>query len=423
MHNFEDMSSKASTMPKTWGFVDCSVANVKKDWSIDDIWRRLLGEGEGNRSLEELVADFNWPATKIKDADNEKGDRRRQVNFTSAVRDEKFPRTIEFRQARGTLEPEDVSRWVDFCIGLVHLAEFYSKHPERFRVQDWDPKRDNDGKLQANNINVFDLIQDMDLGPETTSYWEHRVAKYMSYTIGDEYDRLDNFVPPPRESDSSSSSSSSPSGPGPDPPAGPNPHTSGSESSSSSSDEAQGGGKTKSPPKKVYRDRDNKQPNSESGKKRSNVSKSSTTRHPQIQKAALPANTSLKNAKKRHPTYVGETRGKPKKQKTSMSAPISPKTPEHDTQLMTPTAPNKRPPQLLFNPISPASPASVARKPSVPKPPRPAKISSPTKIISLVTPKSPPRARKNSSTTKKPFSAAQKLTQRAKVSRGQRAYH
>lgn len=80
----------------------------------------------------ELASKMNWPDHGV---GNELGNRNRQVNFTAAARAEDAPYTVEFRQARGTLDAEDVKMWVDFCIGLVRLAEFYIDNPERFPMK------------------------------------------------------------------------------------------------------------------------------------------------------------------------------------------------------------------------------------------------------------------------------------------------
>lgn len=125
------------------------------------------------------------------------GNRNRQVNFTTTVRGEGFPYTIEFRQARGSLCPEEISRWVDFCIGLVKVARFYWEDPARFRVKGLGEYYDENGKLQRGRISVFDLMQDMELDDKAVEYWISRMAKYASGMKGDADDRTDSELPPP----------------------------------------------------------------------------------------------------------------------------------------------------------------------------------------------------------------------------------
>lgn len=135
---------------------------------------------------------MNWPAAQWETWTHPNkyalGNRHRQVNFTWAVRNDEFPYTIEFRQARGTLDARDISRWVDFCIALIKLAEDYTEGEsnsgarKRFQPLDWD-------------VSIFDLIEEMELGDEALTYWRGRVVKFMGYSFGDEDDRLDNEDP------------------------------------------------------------------------------------------------------------------------------------------------------------------------------------------------------------------------------------
>ncbi|MCJ1462923.1 hypothetical protein MMC07_001527 [Pseudocyphellaria aurata] len=49
------------------------------------------------------------------------------VNFTYLAREDGFPRTVEFRQHEGSLDPEAVRWWILFVTGLVKLAAHMAK--------------------------------------------------------------------------------------------------------------------------------------------------------------------------------------------------------------------------------------------------------------------------------------------------------
>lgn len=123
--------------------------------------------------------------------------RNKQVNFLSITRGEAFATTVEFRQARGSLCPDEISQWIDFCIGLIKLAALYRENPGRFPAKGLGEYLDDNGKLQKGIISVFDLMHDMELGNEAVQYWELRMAKYAMGTKGDADDRTDNELPPP----------------------------------------------------------------------------------------------------------------------------------------------------------------------------------------------------------------------------------
>lgn len=106
------------------------------------------------------------------------------------------PQTIEFRQAKGSLSGADINHWIDVCIGLVRLAHLYVADPERNRVRSWGDVRFEDGRWEMDGVSAFDLMKDMELSPEVVRYWEGRVASFACFARGDEYDRLDNEVPP-----------------------------------------------------------------------------------------------------------------------------------------------------------------------------------------------------------------------------------
>jgi hypothetical protein len=142
---------------------------------------------------EALVKYMNAPATYK----CPRGNRNKQVNFLSITRGEAFATTVEFRQARGSLCSEEISRWIDFCIGLVKLAALYRNDPARFPAKGLGEYLDDNGKPQKGRVSVFDLMQDIELGDEVIRYWELKMAKYAMGIKGDADDRTDNELPPP----------------------------------------------------------------------------------------------------------------------------------------------------------------------------------------------------------------------------------
>jgi hypothetical protein len=124
------------------------------------------------------------------------GNRGRQVNFLSISRGDIYASTVEFRQARGSLCAEDISRWVDFCVGLVKIAQLYSKDPSRFPAKCLGNYYDIRGTQHVSRISVYDLMNDMELGDEAIGYWQRRIARYQMSIKGDSDDRVDNELPP-----------------------------------------------------------------------------------------------------------------------------------------------------------------------------------------------------------------------------------
>ncbi|EHL00578.1 hypothetical protein M7I_3463 [Glarea lozoyensis 74030] len=120
-----------------------------------------------------------WPAR----IGSPNGDRNRLVNFTYLVRGEDFAETIEFRQARGTLDPDEISHWIDFCVGLVRLAEYYSKNPDAFPVKNFDDLHSGEGTPE-NPVGVFRLMKDMGLSQEAVRFWDGKIKKYEAYQVG-----------------------------------------------------------------------------------------------------------------------------------------------------------------------------------------------------------------------------------------------
>lgn len=132
-----------------------------------------------------VVQLFNWP---FKNTYQKYGNKNRQVNFTTTVPAVHFPQTVELRQARGSLDAEEIGHWIDFCIGLVRLSEFYVENPARFPASTWD------------NVNVFDLMNDMGLSNDAKGYWHAQVERWEEGVKGDEDDRTE-IEPIPSVSD------------------------------------------------------------------------------------------------------------------------------------------------------------------------------------------------------------------------------
>ncbi|KAG4435533.1 hypothetical protein IFR05_008972, partial [Cadophora sp. M221] len=175
--------------------IDCSTQAISRKATIPQIC-----DGLSKYSDSDVVALMNWPRTiragGTQKLDRDLGDKDRQVNMTYMMRTPELPQTIEFRQAKGSLNGEHVNRWVDFCIGIVRLAHLYAADPSHFRVRNWEDVTLPDGTVERNSIDVFDLMRDMELSPEAIAYWEGQVAMYAGYVKNDEHDRLDDEVPP-----------------------------------------------------------------------------------------------------------------------------------------------------------------------------------------------------------------------------------
>ncbi|KAF7890531.1 hypothetical protein EAF00_008846 [Botryotinia globosa] len=97
----------------------------------------------------------------------------RLVNFQS-LRTSSRAHTIEFRQARGSLNVKDVTQWVDFCLSLVQLAEYYVSNPDD-RIQEW-PDETGDG---IDEVDIFRLMDAMKLSERSVNFWRSKIAKYM----------------------------------------------------------------------------------------------------------------------------------------------------------------------------------------------------------------------------------------------------
>jgi hypothetical protein len=144
------------------------------------------------QEIGELALLMNWPTHGL---GNEEGNRNRQVNFTAAARPPESPCTIEFRQARGTLDAKDVEKWVEFCVGLVRLAQYYVDNPGTFPIKSFKSfSVEKNGDYLRERLYIVDLMNDMGMSEEDKDYWRERIARYQAR--GGPLDRLDNEVPP-----------------------------------------------------------------------------------------------------------------------------------------------------------------------------------------------------------------------------------
>jgi hypothetical protein len=140
------------------------------------------------KNPQELALLMNWPNHGL---GNELGNRSRQVNFTAAARPATAPYTIEFRQARGTLSAVDVQKWVEFCIGLVRLAQFYVDNPGKFPMKSFKSfSVGEDGEPVTERFYITELMRDMGLSEGDKEYWRIRIARFAGK--GGPLDRLDN---------------------------------------------------------------------------------------------------------------------------------------------------------------------------------------------------------------------------------------
>ncbi|TGO30258.1 hypothetical protein BPAE_0007g00950 [Botrytis paeoniae] len=135
----------------------------------------------------------------------------RLVNFLS-LRSSSRAHTVEFRQARGSLNVKDVTQWVDFCLSLVQLAEYYVSNPDD-RIQEWPGENDD----AIEEVDIFRLIDVMKLNERSVNFWRSRVAKYMGFR---EEDNRSDTEKLPGEKKKIPPKPPKPSGP-PKPPVGP----------------------------------------------------------------------------------------------------------------------------------------------------------------------------------------------------------
>lgn len=153
--------------------------------------RQGINNCEDASALSRLMC---WPADDR--PGHEHGDRNRFVNFTYLCRGDGYAQTIEFRQARGTLVAEEVHHWVNFCIALVRLADFYAENSDQFPIDSFESYTNDGGTSVHNPININKLIDLMGLSDEARDFWRHKSKGYAFYEKGDKDDRTDNEDPP-----------------------------------------------------------------------------------------------------------------------------------------------------------------------------------------------------------------------------------
>ncbi|KAH6670543.1 hypothetical protein B0J14DRAFT_486004, partial [Halenospora varia] len=153
--------------------VNCSTYALSQKKSIQGIRNRI----NLIKHKESLSQKMNYPPPPDHSSPN--GNRNRLVNFVSMTRGAGFASTIEFRQARGTLDPVEIGHWVDFCVKLVKVAEYYATNPDNFMPKKWEDMRGEGG-----TTDVFDLMGDMELSDEAREFWKGRVEKYARYQVG-----------------------------------------------------------------------------------------------------------------------------------------------------------------------------------------------------------------------------------------------
>jgi hypothetical protein len=88
------------------------------------------------------------------------------VNFAYLNRRD-GPQTIEFRQHAGSVDAVEIGFWVEFCLGLVRLAERYADGDGECTVRSWDDK-----------IDVEDLFEEIGLSGEGRCYYRGKIMEY-----------------------------------------------------------------------------------------------------------------------------------------------------------------------------------------------------------------------------------------------------
>ncbi|PQE04069.1 amidoligase enzyme protein [Rutstroemia sp. NJR-2017a BVV2] len=170
--------------------ISTTTYTLKQQATVQEIRQEL----EQLNTEEEIAAFLNFPSLS----------RLRPVNMRSLAvkeRDEyQRPRTIEFRQARGSLNIDEISHWIDFCVNLVKLAEYYVRTPDA-RIMEWEPQLDDFERYGTHlkPASIHFLLHAMQLDEETVMYWERKIARYMGSVRGDVDERSDTEVVLPRQ--------------------------------------------------------------------------------------------------------------------------------------------------------------------------------------------------------------------------------
>ena len=145
----------------------------------------------------DLIKSFHQESEEIEGVDNSntsddrsssddsKGPRRQQS--------EEYPRTIEFRHARGSLDPEDIIKWASFCLKIVELAMSLAQR-SRTNIQEWDEIYLDDQGVEMKRLSLEGFMRDMNLDDETKAYWIAIQNKWAD--VREEDDRSDNEEPP-----------------------------------------------------------------------------------------------------------------------------------------------------------------------------------------------------------------------------------
>ena len=155
---------------------DLEVSNAALARQPENFLASIRAQIDGCSTPQELALLMNWPAHGL---GNELGNRARQVNFIAAARPPTAPYTVEFRQARGTLDANDVQEWVEFCTGLVKVAQFYVDNPGRFPMKTFRGFRvGEDEDPVAERFYIMDLMNDMGISEDDKEYWRVRMAKF-----------------------------------------------------------------------------------------------------------------------------------------------------------------------------------------------------------------------------------------------------
>jgi hypothetical protein len=172
--------------------MDTSLTALKQLYpTVDDLREMIFSQDDP----EGLLRLMNFPAPNS--TDSIIGNRNRQVNFTALGKGAQYSYTVEFRQARGTLNPDDVMLWLDVCIGLMRLAQYYAEdHDARFPVEQWDIERDlvePYGETPRRSIvSIWTLLKALGMSEMTLEYWRRREAFYATREGEDEFSRTDN---------------------------------------------------------------------------------------------------------------------------------------------------------------------------------------------------------------------------------------
>lgn len=141
---------------------DSSTAAFAKRYTIS----QLRDHFRFIKSKQSLARRMCYP----KKPEGPQSDRNRLVNFTYLTRGKGYPETIEFRQAAGSLDAEEISHWIDFCLDLVKFAEICVKDPERFPFKEW--RMLDNGTLGTPGLLHF--MHAMGHSPDGIKFWKKR---------------------------------------------------------------------------------------------------------------------------------------------------------------------------------------------------------------------------------------------------------